>query len=131
MQPIDRENLEIGKLYYIENLTHDENDNIIPNPNISIMVGIFKGLKSIHPIIVNSWNAAVFDWLEISDMKHIRNESDSTAYIIQEVELNYLWRFYEVKKFKIQNDMEQRALNLCLRKIIGDPYFVAFTPINI
>jgi hypothetical protein len=124
MLPINRENLEIGKLYYIENLTQDENDNIIPNPNITIMVGIFKGLKYIHPIIVNSWNAAIFDWLEISNMKHIKNESDSTTYIIQEVELNCFWRFYEVKKFKIQNDMEQRAVNLYLRKIIGDPYFV-------
>jgi hypothetical protein len=87
------------------------------------MVGIFKSLKTISPGFVVPWNAAVFDWFDISQMKHIKDESYVRKYIIREVKLNYLWRFYEVKKFKIQRDMEERSVNLYLQKIIGDPYF--------
>jgi hypothetical protein len=123
MQEVPRENVTPGKLYYIECLTEDLNNNKIKNQTLSNMVGIFKSIKIIYPEIIAPWNAAVFDWFEISQMKHIKDESDVSKHIIREVELNYLWRFYEVKKFKIQRDMEQRALNLCLQKITGDPYF--------
>jgi len=87
------------------------------------MVGIFKSLKIVYPGIVAPWNAAVFDWFDVSQMKHIKDESDVRKHIIREVELNYFWRFYEVRKFKIQRDMERRCLSLCLKKITGDPYF--------
>jgi len=32
-------------------------------------------------------------------------------------------QFYEVKKYQIQEDMEERALKLILKNIIGDKYF--------
>jgi hypothetical protein len=124
MQPVSREDLVINKMYYIETLTEDENKNYVTNKKFSLMVGIFKGPKKIIPYVVDPWNAMVFDWFDISKMKEIKNETDSYKHIIREVELNYLWRFYEVKKFKIQNDMEMRAVNLCLKNIIGDPYFM-------
>jgi hypothetical protein len=121
MLPVLRENMEMGKLYYIQALKEDDYRNIIPNENLSIMVGIFKHLQEVNSVI--TWNAAVFDWFEISNMKEMKDESESHKYVIREVELNYMWSFYEVKKFKIQNDMEMRTLNLILRDIIGDPYF--------
>ena len=124
MQSVDREKLEINKLYYIEYMTHDDNNNIIPNKNISIMVGFFKKLLPIYPFSIQPWNAAVFSWFDISNMKYIRCEYDANKYIIRDVELNYLWRFYEVKKFQIQRNMESRAVNLLLQKIIGDQYFI-------
>jgi len=123
MQEVLRENLVPGKLYYIECLTEDVNNNIIQNKNLSNMVGIFKSLKIVYPGIVAPWNAAVFDWFDVSQMKHVKDESDASKHIIREVELNYLWRFYEIKKFKIQREMERRGLSLCLKKITGDPYF--------
>jgi len=123
MQPIDREQLMPNRLYYIECMTEDDHNNIIPNINLSIMVGIFKQLKPVFPYGLTPWNAAVFEWFEISKMKTIKNENESRKYILREVELNFLWRFYEVKKFKIQSDMETRAVNLYLRRIIGDPHF--------
>ena len=124
MQSVDREKLEINKLYYIEYMTHDDNNNIIPNKNISIMVGFFKKLLPIYPFGMQPWNSAVFSWFDISNMKYIICENDATKYIIRDVELNFLWRFYEVKKFQIQRNMESSAVNLLLQKIIGDQYFI-------
>jgi len=124
MQQVIREKLIPGKLYYIENLTHDVSYNLIKNTNLSIMVGIFKKLDLVSSDIVMPWNAAIFDWFDISQMKYIKEESEANKHTIREVELGYMWRFYEVKKFKIQQDMETRAVNLCLQKIIGDPYFI-------
>ena len=123
MQQVIHDNLIPGKLYYIENLTEDFQGNQIANKNVSIMVGIFKKLTLIYPGVVEPWNAATFDWFDVSQMKYIKNELDANKYIIREVDLNNMWRFYEVKKFKIQNDMESRAINLCLQKITGDQYF--------
>ena len=34
-----------------------------------------------------------------------------------DVQLNYWWKFYEVKKFKIQQNMEMRACNKILQNI--------------
>lgn len=123
MQSIDREDLIPGKLYYIECLTDADDHYLIPNINIPIMVGFFKGFKPVYPWGLLKWNSAVFDWFEISKMKNIKDERDAHKHIVREVELNFLWRFYEVKKFKIQRDMEERAVNLFLQRIIGDPYF--------
>jgi hypothetical protein len=124
MQPVLREDLKIDKLYYIEALTEDALNVRIPNKNIPIMVGVFKRLIPMNVQLTEFWwNAAEFDWFEISTFKNIKNESDANKHIIRDVQLNYMWNFYEVKKFKIQSDMEERAVNLYLQKIIGDPYF--------
>jgi len=120
MLEIPRENLQHGKLYYITEYILDNND---PNRKLIKMAGIFKGLKLIDPIIVQPWNAAVFDWFEVSKIKEINNECDAYKHIIFEVELNYIWKFYEVKKIKIQNDMEARAVDMFLKNITGDQYF--------
>ena len=120
MLEIPRENLQHGELYYITEYILDNNDS---NRKLIKMVGIFKGLKLIDPIIVQSWNAAVFDWFEVSKIKEINNECDAYKHIIFEVELNYIWKFYEVQKFKIQNNMEARATDMFLKNITGDQYF--------
>jgi hypothetical protein len=124
MQRVLRENLEIGKLYYIEDLTEDDNKNLVPVIRVPKMAGIFKGLIPVNVELTDiSWNAASFDWFEVSNMINMTDENDAHKYVIYHVQLNYLWNFYEVKKFKIQRDMENRAINLSLRNIIGDPYF--------
>jgi hypothetical protein len=120
MLEIPRENLQHGKLYYITEYILNNNDS---NRKLTKMVGIFKGLKLIDSDIFHPWNAVVFDWFEVSKMKEINNECHAYKHIILEVELNYIWKFYEVQKFKIQNDMESRAIDLFLKKITRDPYF--------
>lgn len=123
MELVAREDLQIGKLYYIQGVASDDLGNRIPYTTFPIMVGIFKGLKTIYPFVVESWHAAKFDWFEAPKLKNIKDEREVNSHVIREVELNYMWNFYEVKRFKIQNDMEARAVNSYLREIIGDPYF--------
>lgn len=123
MNHVNREDLLPGKLYYIECMTQDLQSNVIPNVGISTMVGIFIGLKPIYTFNREVWKEARFKWFDVSKLKFMQNESDADKHILHDVGLNYLWRFYEVKKFKIQSDMELRAVNLYLKKIIGDPYF--------
>jgi len=120
MLEVLREELQHGKLYYITEFIVDNNDS---NRKMIKMVGIFKGLKLIDPGVVEPWNAAVFDWFEVSKMKEINNECEAHKHILYEVQLNSVWKFYEVKKIKIQNDMETRAVEMFLKNIIGDPYF--------
>jgi hypothetical protein len=122
MLEVVREKLERGKLYYITDFSVD-NGNIDSNRKPVKMVGMFKHLKLIDTIVVEPWNTAVFDWFEVSKMKEINNEYEARKHILYEVELNCIWKFYEVQKFKIQNDMEARATNMFLKNITGDPYF--------
>jgi len=120
MLEVLREKLEREKLYYITEFIIDNNDS---NRKMIKMVGIFKGLKLIDPVVVEPWNAAVFDWFEVSKMKEINNECEAHKHILYEVQLNCIWKFYEVQKFKIQNDMEARATDMFLKNITGDQYF--------
>ena len=71
MESIDREKLKINKLYYIKCMTHDNNNIIIPNKNISIMVGFLKKLLPIYPFGIQPWNTAVFSWFDVTKMKYI------------------------------------------------------------
>ena len=116
MNHVNREDLVPGKLYYIECMTQDLQSNVIPNVGISIMVGIFIGLKPIYTFSREVWKEAQFKWFDVSKLKYMQHESDAEKHILRDVGLNYLWRFYEVKKFKIQSDMELRAVNLYLDK---------------
>ena len=122
MQEVLRENLEIGKLYYIECLTEDENKNVIVNHGSPKLWGRFTGLKE-NEIINNNNNYNCKDAL-FSDFRGV-NESIFEGYNVQ---LNIWWKFYEVKKFKIQQDMEMRACNLILQNIVGDKYFKYYSP---
>lgn len=108
MNPVVRENLEMGKHYYIENL--DQGHKIK-------MVGIFKALFVVHGS-TGPWNEAEFDWYPVSQMQFKEPQ-------LYTVRLNFCWRFYKVEKFKIQSDMESRAVNLFLQQhVILDPWFI-------
>jgi hypothetical protein len=114
MEPVSRENLQSGKEYYIECLTYDTDSvTIIPNPNIHRLIATFEKLAATQES--NDFKFAFF--------KYFREVNRTDKYIGRDVNLNLLWRFYEVKKYKIQHDMENRALNMVLRQIVGDEYF--------
>jgi hypothetical protein len=119
MNPVERENLEVGQLYYIESLTHDDddNENLIRNPNFEKMAGTFKGTNLVNTWVV-PWYQVIFDWFPVSKLKDIKNINNLGNIIENTVRLNMLWRFYKVEKYKIQTDMECRAVNLVLQKII-------------
>jgi len=108
-----RENLEIGKQYYIQCLTEDKDKNYVPALHISKSIGTFLKLEEMEGS--NGFKFAFFD--NFRELK----ENNFSGY---KVHLNLLWKFYEVRKYKIQNDMEMRACNLILQKITGDQYFM-------
>ena len=112
MQEINRENLKVGKEYYIECLTEDDNKNLVPNKKIRKSIGIFEKLDATEHS--GDFNFAFFNFFRKFD------EPKNFGY---DVNLNLLWKFYEVKKNKIQDQMEIRACNLIIQKILGDEYF--------
>ena len=118
MQEINRDDLEIGKPYYIESLTYADNNNninnLILNDSYPKVFATFEGYNKPSPLFPN------VRFVNFKNFKHINQERIVDGY---DVSLNLLWKFYEVKKYKIQQDMETRACNLFLQKIIGDPHF--------
>jgi hypothetical protein len=111
MNEIHRDNLIIGKIYYIVCLTDDEDRNLIPNKLIPKLIGTFLKHEDYYG---NGFYHTFFN-----DFRAIC-EDISKGY---KVRLNLHWRFYEAKKYDIQQNMENRALNLVLRNIIKDEYF--------
>jgi hypothetical protein len=112
MQEVDRENLEAGKEYYIICLTEDDNKNLVPNKAIPKLIATFEKLEATENS--NGFKFTFFNFFrEINKLKNIGYD----------VQLNLLWKFYEVKKNTIQQQMENRALNLIIQKILGDEYF--------
>jgi hypothetical protein len=116
MEEIEQDKLEPGKLYYIESLTYDYNYEFPNRPKIidktyPKVMGIFFKLEE---TTTNGYKLAFF-----KNFKKI-NEEVSNGY---DVHLNDLWKFYEVKKYKIQEYMETRACNLIIANVINDEYF--------
>jgi hypothetical protein len=127
MKEIPREQLIPGRFYFIEYLTQDNQGNIFPNPNLTKTVGIFQELKWVFPSFTHPWQSAVFHWIRLNDpslFQKTMNESEVHANIswCREIELNYMHRFYEITKFKIQSDMEMRAVDKVLQNKIGDEH---------
>jgi len=104
MIPSNRRQLMPGEEYYIECLTRDINNNVIRNVNIEKLIGTFVFMNGEFACFAN--------------FRNVNENEEGYA-----VELGYLWNFYEVKKKRIQQTMEQRALDIILYNIIGDEWF--------
>jgi len=115
MEPVSRENLQTGKEYYIQCLTLEKDEvTIVPNKGIETLIATFDKLEaSIR--YNNEFKFALF--------KNFRSLKYKNFEIGYDVCLNEFWRFYEVKKKRIQWQMENRALNIILRNLLGDEYF--------
>jgi len=122
MNEIHRDNLIPGELYFIECLTHKCSGEIIRNVNISMMVGIFNEYNVVNSV-GGQWISTLFSWFPANQLLQVTDLSDVYAIPKFDVELNILWRFYEIHRFKIQNAMETRALNEILKNITGDEWF--------
>ena len=115
MQEIQRENLVPGKEYYLQSF---EPSQLPPNKPYK-MIAKFKKLKPCAGF-------AVFMFTCFTNFRNIEHKNDSTYGYY--VELNLNWRFYEIAHDKVQKNMEKRAYNMVLLKIVNDEYF---TPINL
>jgi len=115
VEPVSRENLQTGKEYYIESLTYAADEvTMIPNKSIEKLIATFDKLEA--PIRYdNGFKFAFFKYY-----RSVKDRDNDPGY---DVQLNLLWRFYEVKKNHIQWQMENRALNIILHNVIGDEYF--------
>ena len=106
MNVVERTDLQPGKEYYIECLTDNDAGLMVRNTNIPKLIGRF---------IKYEGGFAYFS--EFRELRELANDGI-------DVGLGIYWNFYKVKCHKIQNDMETRALNMILRNIVGDEYFI-------
>jgi hypothetical protein len=120
MKAVPYENLEPGKIYYIQCLKDDGDKYLVPNEYIKIRFGIFEKFEDITG---SGFQHLRFKWFSMSKIKNIDDVSKIHALDGRTVHLNLNWRFYEMQKFKIQSDMEMRAANLILKNIVRDEYF--------
>ena len=123
MNQVNREDLKPGKLYYIQGLSYkDEEWNFPLEDKKRKNVGVFLELELMgYP---SNWFNAVFDWFPVSKFKKITNPAEIENIQKYRVSLSCMFRFYEVKKFDIQNDMEMRAVDLQLRNITGEKFMI-------
>jgi hypothetical protein len=107
MEIVKRNNLIPGREYYIQCLTYDEDNNIVVNVAIDKLIGKFVSI----------------DQEGFAQFRYFRTikEDLQSGY---PVGLGNFWNFYEVKKDRIQQDMEYRALQNIMREITGDEYFI-------
>jgi hypothetical protein len=108
MNLVERKDLKPGQEYYIECLTQDNSGNVLKNTNIEKLIGEFDRYSE--------------EWSYFHYFRGIK-EDISLGY---DVRLGTLWNFYEVKKHRIQNEMESRALVKIMRGLTGDEWFLPF-----
>ena len=114
MKHVLPENLIPGKEYYIQSMEMDIEQNLVPRKTIPKMVGTFVKLDFYHNSSeINLLFAYFFNYRYITDYE---------SKVGRIVNLNKFWYFYDVEKYKIQEAMENRAVNTILRKITGDKY---------
>jgi len=116
MKEISKENMIPGKEYYIECLTTCKNSNIlVPRSPKYKMIAKFEKLHAPYPEISKSELAYFSNFRKI-----IYRKNKETGY---NVKLNMFWKFYEITREKIQEDMEKRSYNMVLQEVIKDEYF--------
>lgn len=108
MKEIKHEDLVPGKMYYIESLATGENGKTICKYK---RIGNFTGYD--HGIY----------GCKFACFTNYRKPNDDT-FDGYDLQLNsYWWKFYEVKKYNIQQNMETKVCDIKLQEITGDPYF--------
>jgi len=113
MKEVLPENLIPGKEYYIQSMIANDDGNLIPCKSSQKLVGTFIKRDYIE-------FSSMFDLLfsYFSNFRFIKDyESNGRS-----VNLNKYWKYYEVEKYTIQQNMENRAINTLLKNITGDQY---------
>jgi hypothetical protein len=115
MQEVNREDLVPGKEYYLQ----DFESGYDPPQKPSKMIAKFE------KIIQSAWNPD-FNWACFTNFRKLEDRNDQSSFL--RVQLNYKWKFYEIRRDKIQKNMENRAYNMILLDLIQDEYF---TPVDV
>lgn len=114
MIEVKKEDLEVGKEYYIQCLTEDENKNLVNDKHSNKLIGTFEKLEE--------WESHSNNGFKFIFFKFFRSVNQN-IFLGYNVRLNLFWKFYEIKKHVIQQNMETRACNLFLQEVLGDQYF--------
>lgn len=114
MQEIKKENLIPGKEYYLEAFTTDDNDNFVRHSPRYKMIAKFDKIHA--PNSITGYMFSYFTNFREITYKNYKNYG-------YDVRLNNFWRFYEIIEDKVQTNMERRAYNMVLQKVIKDEYF--------
>ena len=113
MIQVEYNNLESGKIYYIETL-EDYGSN-------AKHYGTFKE----YTINNTGFTVAIFN-----NIKNVPNSRSHVSERCGDGYRNSAWRFYECKKFYIYRNMERRALCNILVNVIGNESFVDYLDKN-
>jgi hypothetical protein len=107
MEKVDFNDLQPGKLYYIDLLPNNQNEHL---KHIARFVKYLRSSKS---------KTGCFDRI-----KNIRKISSSFSKVAEGKGFrNENWEFYKVNKYDIIEKMENRSLNIILQNIVCDPSF--------
>lgn len=120
MIEVTKENLVPGKEYFMECFTHDKNENLVSNdPPYKMIARFDKLIPSLvfinHPLYYN------YKHSRFNNFRRIEYKCDKN--MGYDVQLNDLWRFYEISENNVQRDMEIRAYDTILKNVIKDEYF--------
>jgi len=113
MQEVSRENLVPGKEYYLQCF----------EPSCAAPMKPYKMIAKFEKLVDVDPEHTVFpwQWACFTKFRNLKHKNDPTYG--RRVQLNLYWRFYEIPRHKVQNNMENRAYNMILLEIIGDEYF--------
>ena len=109
MQVVEYTDLQIGKRYFIDSI---DDDNRIRHS------GVFMGYMD--KVGYANKIACFENIINLPNSKSRISEIKGCGF------RNNCWRFYEIKRYQIEQKREDRTLNLILRDIIGDEYFDFF-----
>jgi hypothetical protein len=115
MKEVFKKDLVPGKEYYMECFTSNENSVLILNNPPYKMIAKFQKLCNPSFIFPDYQHSCFTNFRKIQ-----YKDKKTFGYY---VELNDLWKFYEIIEYKVQQDMEKRATDAVLQQILKDEYF--------
>lgn len=113
MQEVKFENLIKGKEYWMECFTCNDKQQLIPhNPP-------YKQIAKYDTHVITDFSSTVGKFLNFRDIKFKDDKNRGYTVTLN----NYYWKFYETVKQKVQDNMENRAINIILKRVIRDEYY--------
>lgn len=113
MKEVIMENLIKGKEYWMECFTNNDERQFVSHKPPYKMIATFDKCF----ITENNFKVARF-----TNFRKIKFKSDKDNGYTVTLD-NYYWKYYETVKNKVQDDMESRACNMILQKVIKDEYY--------
>jgi hypothetical protein len=113
MQEVKLDDLIQGREYWLECFTNDDERQLVShNPP-------YKMIARFDKLIHTKYDSTVAGFTNFRDIKFKNDTNIGYSVALN----NYYWKFYEIIKNKVQDDMEKRAHDKILRQVIRDEYY--------